>query len=97
MTFTSDHIKELATIVRQLSDDDILISAVPKTIRNNGEDHSAVDYMVTHRATMKYRRGMFRDNLSNFSSTIKREKDRLVDDIHKEIVEEAAKKPTNTL
>ncbi len=97
MPFTSENIKELSKVVSELSNDDIIVTAIPKTIKNSGKDQDVVDFMVTHRATMKYRRGMFRDNLSNFRATIRKSIDSLLEDIVKEITEESAKKPDNSL
>lgn len=84
--FTQNQFKELQEIVSKHTTDDIIVTAIPKTIRNSGKDQDVIEIGVFHKTTMKNVRFVYREQVSNLRGVLRKAIDGLVDTIHREIV-----------
>jgi len=84
---TNREFEELKDVVKKHTNDEFIVMAIPKKIRNNGKDVEVIEFAVVHRATRKDKRFIYRDNMSNLRSTVKSAVDELVTEIHREIAE----------
>lgn len=84
---TQNEFKELQRLVQKHTTDEIIVVAIPKTIRNSGKDVEVIDFAIIHKATMKEVRFVYRDAYSNLENTLKQKSEELVMLIFKEIAE----------
>ena len=89
---TQGQFKELQAIVASFTTDEIIVTAIPKQIRNNGKPYDVIEMAVVHKATMEMVRFLYRESLSNLRSTLKQAIDELINTIHRKIVENPTKK-----
>lgn len=93
---TQNQFNELQNIVKSLTNEEIVVLAMPKKIRNNGKEHEVVEFAVIHKATRKDVRWIYRDEFSNMRNSVKKAIDELINGIHKELIK-PKEKPKNSL
>lgn len=95
---TQKEFEELQRLVKKYTTDEIIVVAVPKTIRNNGKPADVIDFAIIHKATMKDIRFVYRDSYSNLENTLKKQTEELIMLIYKDIAEpKKVEKPDNSL